>query len=301
MNSCEKLTDEVVYFLKILATRLPSDVLEALKAAYSAEENPVARNIYEAYLKNIQIAKEKSVPVCQDTGVAMFFVKVGTKFPYIDYIHQALIKGTRRATFEVPLRPNAVNPFSHQNSGDNTGENVPFIDIELVPGGDKLEIYGYLSGGGSSLPGRAKVLTPAEFSGLDGLMEFIVDTVAKYGPNACSPLLVGVGIGATAEIAAVLSKKALLRKIGSRHPRPEVAELELSLKEKLNSLNIGPQGIGGKVSVLDVFVEYSYTHPATRAVGINVGCWATRRGLMVVNSDLSFSIPTHLTGEDAHE
>ncbi|MBC7114434.1 MAG: L(+)-tartrate dehydratase alpha subunit [Archaeoglobi archaeon] len=287
------LEDAVVQFLRTVATTLPDDVLAALKRAYEEEEDPLARKIYETYLENVRIAEERGVPLCQDTGAVMFFLRAGTEFPYLHLIPRALTEGTRRATFEVPLRHNCADPFTKRNTGDNVGTGIPFIDVELLPDEDHLEIYCYLAGGGTSLPGRAKVLTPAEFEGYAGLLEFVIETMKRYAPNACPPQVVGIGIGTTAETAALLSKKALLREIGSRNPRKEVAELENLLKERLNNLRLGPQGLGGKISVLDVFVEYSFTHPATRGIAINLGCWAHRKGLMTVNSDLSFSIPSH--------
>jgi len=287
----EKLVDIVSRFIARTVIELPVDVVEALRKAYTDESAPFTKRIYEAYFKNLEIAKLKRVPLCQDTGVLMFFVKAGTRSLFLDYINEVLVEATRKATREIPLRPNAVDPFTGVNSGDNTGVNIPFIDVELVPGSDRLEVYLYIAGGGSSLPGASRVFTPAE--GFKAAREFIIDTVAKYGPNACPPLIVGMGIGATAEIAALLSKKALLRRIGERNPNPEVARLEEELKRDLNELGIGAQGLGGSVSVLDVFIEYSHRHPATYAVGVSIGCWAHRRGLLIVHPDLRFEMPFH--------
>jgi len=287
----KKLIEIVSQFISKTVIELPIDVVNALKEAYKNETTPFVRKIYEAYFKNLEIATLKRVPLCQDTGVLMFFVRAGTRSPFLDFVNDVLVEATRRATIETPLRPNAVDPFTEVNSGDNTGVNIPFIDVELMPDSDKLEIYLYIAGGGSSLPGASKVFTPAE--GFRVAREFIIDTVARYGPNACPPLVIGIGIGATAEIAAILSKKALLRKIGSRHQNPAVAKLEEELKRDLNELGIGAQGLGGSVSILDVFVEYSYRHPATYAVGVSIGCWAHRRGLLVIYPDLSFEMPFH--------
>ncbi len=286
-----KLVDVVSKFISKAVIELPTDVVEALRNAYRNETIPFTKKVYEAYFTNLKIAKLRRSPLCQDTGVLTFFVKVGTKSPFLDLVNDVLIEATRKATFETPLRPNAVDPFTGVNSGDNTGVNTPFIDIELVPGSDRLEIYLYIAGGGSSLPGAAKVFTPGE--GLKAVKEFVIDTVVKYGPNACPPLIVGVGIGATAEIAMILSKKALLRKVGDRNPNPRVAELEEELKKDLNELGIGAQGLGGRISVLDVFVEYAYRHPATYAAGVSIGCWAHRRGLLIIYPNLRFETPYH--------
>lgn len=287
----ERLVDIVAGFISKTVIELPTDVANALRNAYMNESVPFTRKIYEAYFKNLETARLKRCPICQDTGVLMFFVKAGTKSPFLDLINEVLTEATRKATFEIPLRPNAVDPFTGVNSGDNTGVNIPFIDVELKPGSDVLEIYLYIAGGGSSLPGAAKVFTPAE--GFKAAREFIIDTVARYGPNACPPQIIGIGIGATAEIAAILSKKALLRRIGERNPNPVVARIEEELKRDLNELGIGAQGLGGDVSILDVFIEYSHRHPATYGVGISIGCWAHRRGLLVVYPDLKFETPFH--------
>ncbi len=286
-----KLVDIVSGFIHKTVAELPADVEEALRSAHMSETIPFTKSIYEAYFKNLEIARSKRVPLCQDTGILMFFVRAGTRSPFLDLVNDVLVEATRKASRDIPLRPNAVNPFTGVNSGDNTGVNTPFIDVELVPGSDRLEIYLYIAGGGSSLPGAAKVFTPGE--GLKAAREFIIDTVAKYGPNACPPLLIGVGIGGTAEIAMILSKKALLRRIGNRNPDPMAAKLEEELKRDLNELGIGAQGLGGKVSILDVFVEYAYRHPATYAAGVSIGCWAHRRGLLVVHPDLRFETPYH--------
>ncbi len=284
-----RLVNLVADFIAKVVTELPRDVLKALKHAYSVEESPRVKAVYEAYFKNLELARAKRRPICQDTGILMFFVKAGTRFPLIDFVHDALIDATKVATAAVPLRPNAVNPFTGVNSGDNTGAEIPFIHVELVPGGESLEVALYVAGGGSSLPGASRVFTPAE--GLKAVKRFVVDTVAEYGLYACPPLIVGVGVGATAEIAALLSKKALLREIGVRSTNPDAARLEEELEKGLNSLNIGAQGLGGRVTVLGVSVEYSHRHPATLATGVSIGCWAHRRGLLIIQPDLRPETP----------
>jgi len=287
----EKLIKVFELFIAKASSELPVDVVNALNQAYEAEVSPFSKSFYEAYFKNLNEAKVYRIPICQDTGSLMFFVKAGTKFPYLNLINEAIVEATRRATRNIPLRPNAVDPFTHVNSGDNTGLYVPFIEVELVPNDDKLQVYIYPAGGGSSLPGTAKVFPPG--LGLKAVKELVIETIAKYGPNACPPLIVGIGIAATAEVAALLAKKALLRTIGTRHPNPEAAKFELELKEMLNELNIGVQGVGGKTSVLEVFVEYAYRHPASLAAAVVVGCWAHRRGLLIVYPDLTYEMPLY--------
>lgn len=291
MSMKESLVKALIKLIELTVTKLPMDVVEALKKAYAQESSPIAKQIYDAIFLNIEEASKNNIPLCQDTGILMFFVKVGTRSPYIDYVYDAIIEAVREATHTIPLRPNAVDPFTNVNTGDNIGVNVPWIEVELIPRSDLLEVGLYIAGGGSSLPGRAMVFTPIE--GYKSLIELVVDTISKYGVNACPPLVVGLGIGATAEIAAILSKRALLRPIGHRHPDKRVKDLEERLLQALNELNIGPQGLGGKVSVLDVHVEYSARHPATFAVGLSISCWALRRGYMKLHANRFYEITSH--------
>lgn len=276
-------------FIKTVAIRLPDDVLTALKMLSSQETSYWGKAVYSLMFDNIKLALEKGVPVCQDTGVLMFFIDVGTKFPYIDVLQETVTAATIKATEDVPLRPNVVEPFEEKNTGNNVGTRLPWIEWNIVPNADYAEITLYLAGGGTSLTGNAKVLPPA--SGFKGVIEFVLDVVSGYGLNACPPFLLGVGIGTTVETAALLSKRALLRSIGSTNPNPKAASLERILYEKVCGLEIGPQGLGGKTTVLGVNVEYSARHPATLAVGVSTGCWAHRRGTIKIKSDLTYELP----------
>lgn len=278
-------------FIKTVAIRLPDDVLAALKALSSNENSYWGKAIYSLMFDNIKLALEKGVPVCQDTGVLMFFIDVGTKFPCINVLQEAVTAATIKATEDVPLRPNVVEPFEEKNTGNNVGTRLPWIEWNILSNADYAEIVLYLAGGGTSLTGNAKVLPPA--SGFKGVIEFVLDVVSGYGLNACPPFLLGVGIGTTVETAALLSKRALLRPIGSTNPNPKAALLERIIYDKVCGLEIGPQGLGGKTSVLGVNVEYSARHPATLAVGISTGCWAHRRGVIKIKSDLTYELPLY--------
>ncbi|MCX8189467.1 MAG: L(+)-tartrate dehydratase subunit alpha [Nitrososphaeria archaeon] len=278
-------------FIRTVAIRLPDDVLSALKELSSKESSYWGKAVYSLMFDNINLALEKGVPVCQDTGVLMFFIDVGTNFPYVNKLYDALKVATIKATEEVPLRPNVVEPFDEKNTGNNVGTRLPWIEWNIVPEADYVEITLYLAGGGTSLTGNAKVLPPA--SGFKGVIEFVLDVVSSYGLNACPPFLLGVGIGATVETAALLSKRALLRPIGSINPNPKAASLERILYEKVCGLEIGPQGLGGSTTVLGVNVEYSARHPATLAVGVSTGCWAHRRGVIKIKSDLTYELPLY--------
>ena len=287
----EKLKGILVDFIRVSVTELPLDVIEALKHAYEAEKAPFIKSVYEAYFKNLEVARAERIPLCQDTGLIEFFVKAGTKSPFLDYIEDTLVEAVREATHKVPLRPNAVHPFKNINTGDNTGSRIPFVHVELVPGSADLDIYIYIAGGGSSFPASARSFLPG--LGFKAIKNLVIETVANWGMNACPPLMIGIGIAGTLEIAALLSKKALLRKIGERNLDPDVAQLEEELKNELNNLGIGAQGLGGKITVLDVFIEYAHRHPATLFGAVSIGCWANRRGRIVIHPDLSYELPLH--------
>jgi L(+)-tartrate dehydratase alpha subunit len=295
MEYRENLTGLIARFISFTSKYLPDDVLARLKELRQAEDEPGASAIYDAVFKNIEMAEELKRPCCQDTGLIQFFVRAGSSFPFIDQLADILREAAIRATAEAPLRPNAVSFFGGKNSGgesansgDNTGRYTPWIDWELVPGSD-LELYVYLAGGGCSLPGFSKVLMPLE--GLPGAVKAVFDQVSALGINACPPLLVGIGLGGSADTAAKLSKKALLRFIGEKNPR--AAGLEQELEEGLNSIGIGPVGLSGKKSVMAVHIEEAARHPASFAVGLSTGCWAHRRSLIRIAGDLSYELISH--------
>ncbi|MEM4246161.1 MAG: L(+)-tartrate dehydratase subunit alpha [Candidatus Bathyarchaeia archaeon] len=281
----------LVDFARIVAVRLPDDVLHALEGLRSLETDARSKAVYDVMFDDIRMAAERQIPICQDTGVLEFFISSGDRFPFLGALGEAVKRAVSRATAEVPLRPNAVEAFEEYNTGDNTGTLIPWMEWSIIPGVDYAEVTLYIAGGGSSLPGSSRVLFPA--AGYNGVAEFVLEAVSTYGLNACPPLLVGVGIGATSEIAAMLSKRALLRPIGERNRSEKAAKFEEILKSKLDSLKIGPQGLGGRASVLGVHVEYSARHPGTLGVGVSTGCWAHRRGTIRIMSDLSCELLTH--------
>jgi L(+)-tartrate dehydratase alpha subunit len=241
--------------------------------------------------RDLDLAEEQNVPLCQDTGVIQYFIELGANFPIRSGLEECLREATRRATKEAPLRHNAVQIFSERNSGNNTGRRIPWLEVEIVPDSDECVIYGYMAGGGCSLPGTAKVLMPVE--GYEGIVQYVFDTICERGINACPPLLVGVGIAGSVEVAAMLSKKALLRPVGSHNPSERGADFERMIEEGLNRLNMGPGGLTGVKTVLGVNVEDAARHPSCLAVGISTGCWAHRRAAIRFKSDLSYELLTH--------
>lgn len=278
-------------FTAMTGIYLPDDVEARLHELAESETIPHAKTMYDCMLQDVRLAKELHRPICQDTGVLQYFVEVGTKFPYLDEIEEVLTTAARQATLQTPLRPNVVEPLGEHNTGDNTGHGAPYIEYELVPGSSDLRLRLYMAGGGCSLPGRSKVLMPLE--GVEGVKKFVYQTILDWGVNACPPLCVGIGLGTCAATSAMLSKKALLRPIGTHSSYPEVAKLEDEIREGLNSLGIAPLGFGGSNTVLTVNIEAAAHHPATLGVGITTGCWATRRGEIVIHEDLSSEILSH--------
>ena len=269
------------------AIRLPGDVREALQKALEREASPLGRSILEAILRNIEVAEERKLPICQDTGTPTFYVEVGSDFPVKAEIEGVIVAAVRRATREVPLRPNAVNPWSNVNSGDNTGVGVPIIHWELVPG-DKLRIRYLAKGGGSENVSALYMLSPAK--GVEGIKQAVIDAVLKAGPKPCPPVIIGVGVGGGADAALDAAKRAAMRPLGKQNPDPEVARLEEALLEEINSLGLGPMGLGGSTYALGVHIEWMHRHPASLPVGVSMLCWAARRALVEFDPDGNFRL-----------
>ncbi|NDL66681.1 L(+)-tartrate dehydratase subunit alpha [Anaerotalea alkaliphila] len=285
------LTDRVAKFTAMIGKRLPDDVTAKLKELRDEESMPMAKMIYEAMERNQEQAVALNRPSCQDTGMIQMFVRVGSKFPYIDALAEVLKDAVAIATKEGPLRHNAVETFDEVNTGTNTGTKAPWLYWDILPDSDRLELDIYMAGGGCSLPGQGKTLMPGE--GYEGVVKFVLDIMTSYGLNACPPLLVGIGIGTSIDSAAYMSKVALMRPVGSRNANPKAAQLEKDLISAIDSIGLGPQGLQGKKSVMGVHIENSARHPSVISVAVNVGCWAHRRGTIVFNSDLSYELITH--------
>ena len=276
----------IVQLMKKAETKLPNDVINALKQAYEIEEG-IAKTQVDAILKNIALAKESGRPMCQDTGIQTFFVEVGVDFPYIDKLKGLIVDAVKKATIEIPLRPNTVDPFSCVNHKDNTGEHIPYITWDFV-GGSDVFITSLPKGGGSENMSKLGMLKPGV--GIEGVKDFVVEEMIKAGGNPCPPTVVGVGIGGGADLALKLGKRSLLRPVGVRNKNKTIASMEEELIKRINDSGIGPMGLGGKTTVLDVHVEVAHRHPASLPVGIAVQCWADRRARMVIHSDGSWEV-----------
>jgi len=287
----DKLLDVMTKFVSVVGKKLPDDIVSKLEELRVEEKNPLARAVYDSYFDNLEQAKILNRPACQDTGFLNFYIKAGAKFPMLSDLKEVLIESVRRATIEAPLRPNAVEIFDEYNTNDNIGEKIPYICWEIDGDSAEATIEVYMAGGGSSLPSRAITLMPS--AGYEGIVKYVFETMVDWGINACPPLLVGVGIAGSADIAAMLSKKAILRPLGSAHPKPRGAEFERLLEKGLNDLGLGPQGLSGSATVLGVHVESAARHPSSLAVGISVGCYAHRRGTIHFKPDLSYEVLSH--------
>lgn len=253
--------------------KLPEDVKAALNRALEKEPSPLGKEILSDIIKNYQIAEEKDLAICQDTGFAVFFVKLGQDVRIVGgYFSDAINEGVRRGYKNGYLRKSIVNdPLIYRK---NTGDNTPaIIHLEMVPG-DKIHITFAPKGGGSENMSALRMLKPAD--GVEGVKKFVLETVRQAGPNPCPPIVVGVGIGGTIEVATLIAKKALLRPIGEHHPMPEIAKLEKELLEEVNKLGIGPQGFGGKTTALAVNIETFPAHIASLPVAINIQCHVAR-------------------------
>lgn len=290
MNLEQTVENVAVNLLRLAVIELPKDVKEALQKAYREEISEAGKTQLKAMLDNIELAEKTRTPICQDTGTIIFYVKAGAEVKHLDKIENALRKATKRSTIEIPLRPNAVDPFTQKNTGDNTGRNIPYINWEIVPG-NTLEITVLPKGGGSENVCAMGMLVPGE--GIEGLKKFVIDSVVKSGSMPCPPNILGVAVGGGADICMKLAKKALLRPIDQPNPDPEVAKLERELLEAANSLGIGPMGLGGKFTVLGVNVDYAARHPASYPAAVAFNCWAARRASVRIHPDGRVEYLTH--------
>jgi fumarate hydratase subunit alpha len=265
--SRETFIRSIADLLRKAEIELPEDVVDALRKAEAREENQVAKSQLHAILKNIELAKNHAVPMCQDTGIMIFFAELGNEFqPGFD-LEAAIREAVALATIEVPLRPNAVDPLSRKNSGDNTGAGIPDIHWKLVPG-KQLKITAAPKGAGSENMSSLRMLNPTETG---SIKNFVLETVVNAGGMPCPPLVLGVGIGGSFDAAARLAKEALLEPLDAR-----MDSFEKEILEAINALGIGCMGLGGSTTALAVHVKTAHCHTASLPVAVNIQCWANR-------------------------
>ncbi len=287
MNLEESLESCVVRMMEVAAFNVSPDVTKALRKALDREESDVAKINLSAIVENIEAAKQERKPVCQDTGTPTFFLKIGEDFPVKAKIHEILRRAVRRATKEIPLRPNAVNPWTLENSGDNTGRMVPIVHVEIVEG-NSLELTYLAKGGGSENTVQLFMLSPV--LGVNGIKKAVLEAIYRAGPKPCPPVVVGVGVGGSSELCLKIAKRAALRPIDQPNPDEKLRNLERELLDMINSSGFGPMGLGGRTYALAVHVDWAHKHPASLPVGISTICWALRKSVAKVHSDGSFEI-----------
>jgi fumarate hydratase subunit alpha len=259
--------ETTVRLLRTAAVQLPDWVLGDLQRALDRETSEESKAQLRIMMQNASLAESVEAPICQDTGIAVFYVR-GRNDPALE---DAIVEGCRRATREIPLRPNAVTPLGRKNDGSNVGKGVPHVNF--LPPVDGIEIGVQLKGAGSENMTALAMLDPVQ--GAKGVKSFVLDTVAKAGSRPCPPTYVGIGVGGTADHACAMSRSALMR---LPHPNPsrEEAAIEAELEEMINTLGIGPMGLGGKTTCLRVAMETAHCHTASLPVCVSFQCWAFR-------------------------
>lgn len=250
---------------------LPEDVRERFAQCAAGEDTPAAREVFRQLTENYQLAEETGLPLCQDTGLAVFFVDVGEDLRVEGMnLREAINEGVRKGYTEGFLRKSVCDPLTRANTRDNTPAVIHF---DIVPG-DRLKIAFMAKGGGSENMSRVTMLAPAQ--GWPGIRKFVLERAAEAGPNPCPPTVVGIGVGGTFDYAPILAKKALMRKLGDTNPDPRLDAMEKELLADLNKLGIGPMGLGGRTTTLDVKIAMSPCHIASLPLAVNIQCHSSR-------------------------
>jgi len=273
MLSEAEFRNAVVEMLRRAAMTLPKDVVDALKRCKRRERERIAIIQFECMLENLKLAKELSAPICQDTGIPIFFMELGSGLRLNFDPITALKEAVKEATLSIPLRANIVDPLSRVNTKTNVGEGMPAVHLELVRG-KQLRIDMLLKGAGVENWSRLYMLRPSDGGAIE---RAVLLTIGEAGGQPCPPTIVGIGVGGSAEVACLLAKKALLRPLDKPNKDRGLAKLELRLTRAANELGVGPMGLGGKTTVLGVHVEKAACHTASLPVAINLQCWAARR------------------------
>jgi len=268
--NAQLITDTVRQMCIDACCDMPENIYIALQKAKERERSPFGKEILSQLISNIEISREKQMPACQDTGMAVIFADVGQDVHIEGDLFGAIEQGVRQGYKDGYLRASTTDPLSRKNPGDNT---PPIVHYNIVPG-DKLTLHMAPKGFGSENMSALKMLTPS--SGLEGVKAFIIDTVKDAGANPCPPIVLGIGIGGTMEKAALIAKRQLLREVGEVNPDPDLAALENELLAQINNLGIGPGGLGGDTTALAVFIDTYPTHIAGLPVAVNMQCHAAR-------------------------
>ena len=263
---------------------LPPDVRKALHAAYDRETVPTARAIFEAMFKAIDIADTKKTLLCQDTGLPIYKMRIGCRYPWnCAEIKKRLSEGARRACQEFPFRPSSTNTITRVNPLTAVGLGLPVIYWDFVEDSDTVDMLMIPKGSGSENMSKMHMFYPQH--GIKAVKKFILDTVVESSANPCPPGIIGVGLGGTSDLVTRLAKDAICRPVGQRNPDPLVAKMEVELEEAINATGRGPMGLGGDVSCLAVHIECAYTHITQNPVAVNTQCWPARRARAIISPD----------------
>ena len=271
--SCKDITTAVKAMAIEMSYLLPNDVRERLEKLRADEDWDLAKTVLDSILENADIAKNRKIPMCQDTGMVVAFVEIGQEVKIVDgFIEDAINEGVRQAYTEALLRKSVVaDPVLNR---ENTKDNTPAVIHYIMKPGDELKIMVAAKGFGSENMSQLKMLKPAD--GIEGVKDFVLKVVEEAGPNPCPPIVVGVGIGSSFDKVGFLAKKAVMRDMDTKNSDPRYAALEEELLDKINKLGIGPQGYGGRGTCLSVMIETYPTHIAGLPVAVNINCHATR-------------------------
>lgn len=275
----------IVEMLKRAVTTLPSDVVDAIERSEKLERNEIAAAQFSCMLKNLKLARKLGRPICQDTGIPVFFIELGSDLDLNFNVHRALSRALEEAMLTVPLRRNLVDPLTRVESLDGQ----PTVHLNLIEGSG-LRIDLLIKGAGGENWSKLYMLKPT--GGPNAIKRAVLFTLAEAGGQPCPPTIVGVGIGGSADMACVLAKKALLRSLNVENADPELAELEAQITEAANGLGIGPMGLGGSTTVLGVHIQRAACHIASLPVAIDLQCWVARRATAkLVDGGLEVEVP----------
>jgi len=268
---------------------IPPDVRAGISAAMERETSQVARGVVSTMLRAMDISDKRQTLVCQDTGFPIFFITIGRGIT-IDGARMidALTRGVERATAEHPLRSSIVSPITRENRQTSTGDGIPIFHTEFSNAIDYLDILMIPKGSGSENMSFLKMLVPSD--GIAGVKKFVMEVAVGAGGKPCPPTIVGIGIGGTSDLCVLLAKKASIRPVGQRHSDPQIAALELELLAAINATGIGPMGLGGDTTALDVHVETAWTHITCNPVAVNMQCWRGERRRAKVYPDGEYEL-----------
>lgn len=273
-NLEKKIEQALIKAITRATTRAPRELIKSLKKVVKEEDSNLAVEQLNLMLENFEYGEKNAIPICQDTGVLNFFVNLGNRFPVISDFRTIIESAVDNATELIPLRGNSVDPITNQNPENNLGANVPPIYLSISENSSNLKITILPKGGGAENISRLFMLNPS--NGLEVFQEKIVNVIKEAGGMPCPPIILGIGIGGDASLCMKLAKEALLRPLDQRNSRADIAKIEIELKKKLNTLDIGVMGLGGKITCLDVHIEVAMRHPASFPVGLIVQCYSHR-------------------------